>query len=137
MRKFTLFLLFAISFSSIAFAQVNQKSALFHTGDSVNASTWLELRDNPNANFYEIQEAFNAYWAGRTAERGKGYKIFRRWEEFMKPRVYPTGQRKLNDEEVVKQYQDFKDDYNAPHNPNKSASGMWTSLGPNATTVIQ
>jgi hypothetical protein len=44
-----------------------------------------------DANFYDIQQAFNAYWKDKKPERGKGYKPFRRWEYFMEPRVYPTG----------------------------------------------
>ncbi|PLW91685.1 MAG: hypothetical protein C0592_14605, partial [Marinilabiliales bacterium] len=134
MKNFIVVMLIVFGIGSSVFAQTIQKSSsYFQPGDSVNASTWLELRDNPDANFYEIKAAFEAYWTGRTAEKGKGYKIFRRWEAFMTPRVYPTGQRKLNNDEVIKQYYDFRDNYNAPFNPNKSASGTWTSLGPNST----
>ncbi len=42
--------------------------------------------------FYEVQAAFNQYWEGRPIERGKGWKQFKRWEAFMEPRVYPTGE---------------------------------------------
>ncbi|MEN9638974.1 MAG: hypothetical protein RLZZ262_842, partial [Bacteroidota bacterium] len=46
------------------------------------------MRD-PNYSFYEIQAKFNEYWAGRPVERGKGFKAFKRWENFMIPRVNP------------------------------------------------
>jgi len=48
---------------------------------------------NHDVNFYEVQEAFNEHWEGKTYERGKGYKQYKRWEYFMEPRVYPTGNR--------------------------------------------
>jgi photosystem II stability/assembly factor-like uncharacterized protein len=59
------------------------------------AQPWMvELsRKKPveDANFYDIQQAFNAYWKDKNPEKGKGYKPFRRWEYFMEPRVYPEG----------------------------------------------
>ena len=45
---------------------------------------------DPTANFYAVQTTFNNYWAGKTIEKGKGHKAFRRWEAFMEPRVYPS-----------------------------------------------
>jgi hypothetical protein len=65
-------------------------SSLFIANPS-NAQQWVEMMKNPNANFYETQAAFEAYWAGKTIQKGKGYKAFKRWENYMAPRVYPTG----------------------------------------------
>ena len=50
------------------------------------------------SNFYDIQKKFNEYWKdkkpsddeGENREEG-GYQQFRRWEAFMKQRVYPSG----------------------------------------------
>jgi hypothetical protein len=50
---------------------------------------WEEMMRDPNYSFYEIQAKFNEYWAGRPVERGKGFKAFKRWENFMIPRVNP------------------------------------------------
>jgi len=44
-----------------------------------------------DANFYEQQKTFNAYWSTHKRERSKGWKQFKRWESFWAPRVYPTG----------------------------------------------
>ena len=49
------------------------------------------MNNNQDATFYQIQEDFYNYWSGKTPERGKGYKPFKRWEDYMAPRVYPTG----------------------------------------------
>ena len=43
---------------------------------------WVEMMLDPNANFYETQEVFNEYWEGKTIEKGKGYKQFKRWEQY-------------------------------------------------------
>lgn len=56
------------------------------------AQKWAEDMHDPQGNFYQIQADFEAYWANRnTAERGKGYKAFKRWEHFVEHRVYPSG----------------------------------------------
>ena len=52
---------------------------------------WVEMMRNPAVNFYETQAAFETYWEGKTLEKGKGFKQFKRWENYMKPRVYPSG----------------------------------------------
>ena len=48
---------------------------------------------DPEINFYEVQDAFDSDWSDREVEKGKGFKQFKRWEWFMEPRVYPSGER--------------------------------------------
>ncbi len=48
---------------------------------------------DPDRNFYATRDAFRAHWEGRPYERSKGYKVFKRWEWWMEPRVSATGQR--------------------------------------------
>lgn len=48
---------------------------------------------DPSVNFYTVQESFEAYWKDREVERSHGWKQFKRWEAFMEPRVFPTGER--------------------------------------------
>ena len=50
------------------------------------------------SNFYDLQKKFNEYWKDKTPSKDEGenrkeggYQQFKRWEAFMKPRVYPTG----------------------------------------------
>ncbi len=62
---------------------------------SISAQNWVDKKNNPNENFYSIQQEFNSYWNGKAHERGKGYKAFRRWEWFSEPRVYPSGDMAL------------------------------------------
>lgn len=54
-------------------------------------NSWVQMMQDPNANFYDIQKAFNAEWKDKVPGKGQGYKQFKRWENFMAPRVYPSG----------------------------------------------
>ncbi len=89
---------------------------------------WVEMMLDPNANFYETQEVFNEYWEGKTIEKGKGYKQFKRWEHRMAPRVYPSGDVKLASLAMTN-YRQWEEDQLAAGIP-KSLNGDWTLMGP-------
>lgn len=57
------------------------------------AQTWVDLMTDDDVNFYEVQEAFEEEWGDQGYIRGRGYKQYKRWEYFMEPRVYPSGER--------------------------------------------
>ncbi|MEM9051078.1 MAG: T9SS type A sorting domain-containing protein [Bacteroidota bacterium] len=57
------------------------------------AQNWVNLMLDRDANFYDVKEAFENQWSQYEGIRGTGYKQFKRWEYFMEPRVYPTGER--------------------------------------------
>jgi hypothetical protein len=92
------------------------------SGDTANYPFWIAMMQDPAANFYKTQRAFNLYWKNREITRGCGWKVFKRWEYMMQGRVNPDGslpapdflERALN---VVK----------SMHSP---SSGSWVSLGP-------
>ena len=116
-KKHTLLLLCALFFSILSFSQ----------NDSTD---WVRMMQDPSANFYDVQKAFNAYWNGKAIEKGKGYKQFKRWEAYMEPRVYPTGDMKL----PSLSYEKFKEweVQNPPNSAsNKTPATPWTPLGPN------
>lgn len=58
-----------------------------------NPPLYVQQMEDPSVNFYTVQESFETYWEGRDVERGQGWKQFKRWEAFMEPRVFPTGER--------------------------------------------
>jgi len=64
---------------------------MFSQSKATKDVNWTKMNNNQDATFYQIQEDFYNYWSGKTPERGKGYKPFKRWEDYMAPRVYPTG----------------------------------------------
>ena len=53
---------------------------------------WVKLMQDPEANFYTIQQSFSEFWKTHDAnQKGNGYKVFKRWENFVAPRVFPSG----------------------------------------------
>jgi PKD repeat protein len=89
---------------------------------------WVEMMLDPNTNFYETQQAFTEYWEGKTIEKGKGFKQFKRWEHHMEPRVYPSGDVKLASQ-TMENYRQWERDQLAAGIP-KSLNGSWAPLGP-------
>lgn len=105
---------------------------------------WLEVKSDPNANFYEIQKAFYKSWKEKEREREKeqegeeedeSYEIFKRWEYRVGPRVFPSGDLSL----LAKNgqyFQEFLDrEYGASSgnkfsSQNQIASTTWTAIGP-------
>lgn len=90
---------------------------------------WVRKMQDPNVNFYEVQDEFNTYWGNRTIERGKGHKQFKRWEYFMEPRVHPHGNRP--DPMVI--YQE-RLAFDSHYTGAESKSANWTPLGPSNWT---
>lgn len=88
------------------------------------------MNNNEGATFYEVQKNFNNYWKDKTPERGKGYKPFKRWEDYMAPRVYPSGDMSL----PTTTYDNYMKWQLAAANPFERASSSvtsnWTQLGP-------
>ena len=108
---------------------------------NLKAQLWVDKMQNPNENFYSIQQEFKAYWQGRPYEKGKGYKAFKRWEWFAETRVYPTGDVRLAS--PSKAYEEFQKYLVA--NPvaaqkiqsstSTASTGNWTALGPFGSPV--
>ncbi len=89
------------------------------------AQEWVEKMQNPDINFKEVQASFNNYWKGKEVSRSKGWKQYKRWENFVQPRVYPTGKR-IEMETAWKTFNEYKN-----KNASKSTtSSNWQPLGP-------
>jgi len=100
-----------------------------------NAQKWTEMMQDPNANFYEIVKEFDQYWKDRPYERGKGYKAFKRWQWFMEPRVYPTGNMKYGSRGyALEKYNEFLKETNSANKFStavvSSTTANWVPLGP-------
>jgi PKD repeat protein len=110
-------------------------STLFGT-----AQKWVDMMHDPNANFYDVVAEFNSYWKNKPYERGQGYKAFRRWEWFMAPRVYPTGDKKLASRSyALEKYQEYLDQNITAKTMASAAvsatTANWTALGPFGSPV--
>lgn len=156
----------------------------FLDGISQTTPTWVEMMEDGNANFYDIQLDFETYWenvhqqkvsqavedhnAGIISDddynkilnrkyRRPGWKQFKRWENYMAPRVYPTGDLSL----PSKTWEFYAQSRNLPAGTfppamipappaapggggggggggpsTMSASGNWQLLGPDSTDGI-
>ena len=164
-----------ILFSSLAVLAMSVNTAF--------SQTWVEKMQDPNVNFYDVQQSFNDYYkdyeskfkqneklkaAGRAKlpatptpfipnkggvsttatpvpdalEKGKmtgGWKAYKRWENYMEQRLYPTGDRSV----MTNAWNEYLDNYYAGAAAGTRASGPstpttmaanWTLLGP--TTSI-
>ena len=117
-------LLFILLFVASTFTLQSQ-TKVNKVNKKVNKS-WLEMIQDPNVNFYAAQNAFNAYWQGRTDYKGNGYKVFKRWEYINKSRVLPNG--KLQSPDFVKK--EFNKYMSKQVGVNKSLNGTWSIVGP-------
>lgn len=104
-----------------AFSQNNQVS----TADTSQYPYWIKMMQDPDANFFQTQRAFELYWKDREITRGCGWKPFKRWESFMQTRVSPTGEKPAPDA-VIKAYAE----YMQQHDQSASLNGNWISQGP-------
>lgn len=92
-----------------------------------------------DGNFYEIQSDFEQYWSTRDRdEKGKGYKAFKRWENFVERRVFPSGDLSLLNLTAVNYAAFLQTQNTSGHGPGKIigsgnnliASATWTPMGP-------
>lgn len=125
--KYILFFLFLTICFGVSNAQDKK------TTSDVNYSEhpyWIDMMKDPTVNFYEVQNAFNVYFKNREKGKGSGWKQFKRWEWFMEPRLYPSGNR-LNHPQLWNEMMTFYDEY--PLN-NFRTESQWEPMGP-ATSV--
>jgi PKD repeat protein len=96
----------------------------------VKCQLWVDKMRDPNVNFYDAQQEFNAYWSNRPYEKGKGYKQFKRWEYIMEPRCYPSGDKTLASQ-TFDNFNAWEMANAAMHiNPPVIMSSTWTPVGP-------
>src|SRR5574343_1582675 len=90
-------------------------------------NSWVRMMQDPNANFYDIQKAFYAEWKDKTPGKGQGYKQFKRWENFMAPRVYQSGKlpHDIISSELIKVVND-----NNLKSRGQAQVANWVPLGP-------
>lgn len=100
---------------------------------NIFAQNWVTMMENPNENFYDVQGEFEQYWSTRDyTERGKGFKAFKRWENFVGPRVFPHGDRTQMYTAMQSYYQQWAQNMSMEsQGPNPSPqAGNWTYIGP-------
>jgi PKD repeat protein len=96
-------------------------------GKMADAQKWVELMLKEDANFLEVQTAFDAETEGKSYIKGHGWKQYKRWEAFWETRVNADGSFPS-----YKQQWDSYQKFMKKHEGSKSNSraGSWTPLGP-------
>ncbi len=101
---------------------------------NVQAQKWLEMMEDPDANYYEVKEVFDEYWKDKEYEGGMGYKPFKRWEAHVTPRMDANGN--FNQQKAIEAFAEYKaQQKNADSNFKNGDSGNWRSVGPNYETT--
>ncbi|WP_375242704.1 hypothetical protein [Lacinutrix sp.] len=105
-------------------------AVMFSQSKSQKEIDWTKMNNNKEASFYEVQSNFNNYWNGKVRKRGDGYKPFKRWEDYMAPRVYPSGDMSLPSS-TYDNYMKWQLAKASPFNRSSSTvTSNWTELGP-------
>jgi PKD repeat protein len=109
----------------------------------IKAQDWVQMMQDPSVNFYQVQQAFNKYWAkeekktalrklvGGTESQAaeENYEKYKRWEYFTEQRVYPSGDRSL----IAQGGKEIQEKFIASRNRTPSSmqmTGNWTLVGP-------
>ncbi|NNK80439.1 MAG: glycosyl hydrolase, partial [Flavobacteriales bacterium] len=91
------------------------------------AQHWTDVSKDNSKSFFEIQEAFYQSADGQDIETVKGYKQFKRWEWFWKPRVDENGEFPAPDH-YWKEYKKVSKD--RQNSSQAKSNADWTPLGP-------
>ncbi|MBK5283875.1 MAG: hypothetical protein JJE25_00600, partial [Bacteroidia bacterium] len=110
-----------------------------------SAQQWVKLMQDKKTNFYSVQKEFYYYWKSKQAEElnqnqksllgeeendeQAGYNVFKRWEYFTQPRVYPKGER-LPSDKAWTEFQKYKQSIHQDNNSTVRSAANWVPLGP-------
>jgi photosystem II stability/assembly factor-like uncharacterized protein len=115
-KLFLLIAIIALLISNGSFAQNNDF-------DKNCADYWLNKMSNPNLNYYELVEEFDQYWEGKTPDKNSGYKLFRRWQNWVGNYINPDGTLMPADHDLI-EYEKF-----VKENPSDNIVGSWSLVG--------
>ena len=96
----------------------------------LSAQLWLNEMGKPNANFYDVQAAFETEWANKPYQKGKGYKQFKRWEWLMEQRIGPNGEMP----DPMALFTALKERRSLESSFERRRAAGWSSLGPASVT---
>ena len=122
MKNFIFVILCTLLLNVSAYSQDAVNQQLNYSNEPI----WIEMMQDPEANFHETVDAFNTYWEGREITRSSGYKPFKRWENHWRTRLNADGTRKIENE-VYQAYYNFLSSSSTREN---EFQGAWDNLGP-------
>lgn len=92
---------------------------------TLRAQKWVELMLEPNANYYNIKNAFYNESANSNYIKGKGWKQFHRWENFWETRIMEDGKFPIYSK-VWEEYTHLV----TQEKTNSRGLGNWQPIGP-------
>jgi len=96
-----------------------------NNADTADYPHWINMMQDPEANFFETRKAFNIYFENRDITRSPGYKQFKRWEQLIKSRVSPDGKIKSLEKDFINSR-----NFIASQTKSFKNEAIWTELGP-------
>lgn len=96
---------------------------------SVNGQKWAQAYEEGRS-YLAVKKAFDSEWNGKPYERSRGYKQFKRFENFHEPRLYPD-YKWPNPMQVWNEMQKVVKDKQSNKMP---SSSTWIPMGPTEWT---
>jgi len=136
MRKI---LLGSISLLAITVCLYSNANAQLFEKDTANYPYWVDMMEDPNANYFETIKAFETYWKDREITKGSGHKPFMRWAFDAQSRILPDGTLEplVNNFLAFEEWKKEKaklDVFIPPGTPGSAGpcpkDGSWEELGP-------
>jgi len=127
----------AITFSILKSNQLTAQTIPIEKNvQSVQKPNWRGTGNQKNVSFAQVQSEFYKNWDGKKPKKGEGYKVFKRWENYMAPRVYPSGNIALPSNTYSNYTTWQQHNSSSQHRQDRiaatSSSGNWKELNPNA-----
>ncbi len=102
---------------------------LFIGSLSAQSPRWVDLMQDPEAQFDETMAAFDAYWKGRPITKGSGWKPFQRWAWYMQSRLTEDG-RQSGPQQTLAEFSHYLEAHPPETRKRNSSTGNWQELGP-------
>lgn len=96
---------------------------------NLTAQKWVEMMQDPEANFYDTQAAAEQYFETHPTGKGSGWKVYKRWEYYMEQHIGADGKQNaiVNVEDEMEKYYQLHPESLEKRN---STNGTWRELGP-------
>ena len=113
---------------------------MFFTNTTI-AQDWVKKMQDSTVNFYDVKKSFTKYWAKEerkekfkslftfrkeSEEENEGMMLYKRWENFVEPRIYPSGDRSVmeaGNSEIRKLINDHQ------YKASRQVGGNWSPIG--------
>jgi PKD repeat protein/photosystem II stability/assembly factor-like uncharacterized protein len=96
---------------------------IFFLGASISLvaqnQDYVKVMQDKDAKFEKVQASFENYWKGKTPGKGEGYKVFRRYQDFIKGRINPKTGKFDN---FTSTYTEYTKYFSNPNSQSKTVS---------------